>query len=188
MKDNLSGLSDEDLIAGFARERENRFLTEVVRRFQGRVYAGAYAVLRNRGLAEEVAQEAFLRVLMNAGRFRGGSFAAWLYRVTKNLALNALERQREQPLDATEAGAESAVAPEGASPLVAGEVRAILEQLDRRQRICLNLFYMEGLRYKEIAARTGYSEGAVKSYVQNGRKRFLKLWQNAQKAAKAGTS
>jgi RNA polymerase sigma-70 factor, ECF subfamily len=188
MKDDLSGISDEDLIAGFARAGENRFLTEVVRRFEGRVYAGAYAVLRNRALAEEVAQESFLRVLMNAGRFRGGSFAAWLYCVTKNLALNALERQREEPLDTTEAEGEGAVAPEGARPLIAGEVRAILEQLDRRQRICLNLFYMEGLRYKEIAARTGYSEGAVKSYVQNGKKRFQKLWEQAQKAEKAGTS
>ncbi len=188
MKDDLSGYSDEDLIAGFAGTRENRLLTEIVRRFGSRVYAGAYAVLRNRALAEEVTQEAFLRILMNAGKFRGGSFAAWLYRVTKNLALNALERQREEPLDATETKVEDAVAPEVGSQLVAGEVRAILEQLDRRQRICLNLFYMEGLRYKEIAARTGYSEGAVKSYVQNGRKRFLKLWEQAQKAAKTGTS
>jgi RNA polymerase sigma-70 factor (ECF subfamily) len=45
-----------------------------------------------------------------------------------------------------------------------------MELLNEAQRICIQLFYMEGLSYKELEERTGYSPMEVKSYLQNGRR------------------
>ena len=89
------GVSDHDLLGGFAVGDADTSAA-FVRRFQGRVYGVAIRLLGDRGLAEEVAQEAFVRAWKHAGAYdpeRAG-VATWLLRITRNLAIDALRRRR----------------------------------------------------------------------------------------------
>lgn len=71
---------------------------ELVSRHQAFVFGAAFRVTKNRDLAEDIAQEAFLRAFRTAGSYRGdGPVRAWLYRIAHNLALNAVTRAREIP-------------------------------------------------------------------------------------------
>ena len=94
------GLSDEALLAGltFGDPEAGRAF---VQRFQSRVFGMALAILRDPVLAEDIAQEAFLRAWRHGSSYdpRRGSVAAWLLRITRNLAIDALRLRRAEVMD-----------------------------------------------------------------------------------------
>src|SRR5439155_23978309 len=93
-------LSDEALLAGltFGDAEAGRVF---IRRFQSRVFGLALAVLRDPALAEDVAQEAFLRAWKHGQSYdpRRGTVAAWMARITRNLAIDALRLRRAKVMD-----------------------------------------------------------------------------------------
>jgi len=93
-------LADDALVAGLAVEDADA-ATAFVRRFQPKVFGLALAVTRDAALADDVAQEAFLRAWRAASTYDGvrGSVAAWLLTITRNVAIDALRARRSTPTD-----------------------------------------------------------------------------------------
>ena len=135
-------------------------------------------MVRDAGAAEELVQEAFLRVYRARERYEPDArFSTWLYRIATNLALNELRRpRRRDPHDSLDAP--------DAQPLAAGsppadeEVDArrrverlelALAELPERQRAALWLTAVEGLSYAEVAESLEISESAVKALVHRAR-------------------
>jgi RNA polymerase sigma-70 factor (ECF subfamily) len=96
----LDGRSDETLLAGMAAGSAAA-ATAFVRRHQARVLGVARALVGDPGLAEEVAQDAFVRVWRHGASFdaRKGSVPAWLSTITRNLAIDSLRIRRPDPVD-----------------------------------------------------------------------------------------
>ncbi|MGA4506829.1 RNA polymerase sigma factor [Propionibacteriaceae bacterium G1746] len=92
---------DATLVAGMAVNDEQATVA-FVRRFEGPVFGLAVSITRDRGLAEDVSQEAFLRAWRAAVNFdpRRGSVLAWMLTITRNLAIDALRARRSTPMDA----------------------------------------------------------------------------------------
>src|SRR5436853_595095 len=93
-------VSDDALLAGMAAgdpEAAHAF----VARFQRRVYGLAYTIMGDAGAAQDVAQEAFVRVWRHAGIFdeRRGSVTSWLLTITRNLAIDAMRVRRPIAID-----------------------------------------------------------------------------------------
>ena len=96
----MDGPSDHDLMARTAQGDGRAFRT-LAQRHAGRRSALARRILGSEALAEEIVQDAFLRVWINAPRWRPeAAFRTWLYRVVINLCLNAKRRAADLPLDA----------------------------------------------------------------------------------------
>jgi RNA polymerase sigma-70 factor (ECF subfamily) len=95
------GRSDEALLAGMAAGSATA-ATAFVRRYQARVFSMACALVGDPGLAEEVAQDAFMRIWRHGASFdaRKGSVPAWLCTITRNLAIDSLRMRRPEPVDA----------------------------------------------------------------------------------------
>ena len=93
------GLSDEALLAGMAAGAIGAG-TAFVRRHQSRVFGLAWTLVGDPDLAEDVAQEAFLRAWRHGTDFdpRKGSVQSWLFRITQNLAIDALRMRRAEPM------------------------------------------------------------------------------------------
>jgi RNA polymerase sigma factor (sigma-70 family) len=93
-------LSDEALLSGMAIGDENAGLV-FVRRFQHRLFGLATTIVGDPGLAEDIAQEAFVRIFGHAVMFdsRRGSVATWTLTITRNLAIDALRVRRGVPTD-----------------------------------------------------------------------------------------
>jgi RNA polymerase sigma factor (sigma-70 family) len=91
---------DDALLAGMAAG-DGDAVVAFVRRFQRRVYGLALSIVADPVLAEDVAQEAFVRAWRNAAGFdaRRGSVAGWLLTVTRNLAIDAIRLRRADPVD-----------------------------------------------------------------------------------------
>jgi RNA polymerase sigma-70 factor, ECF subfamily len=146
--------SDEDLMLRVARGDERAFRI-LSRRYAARSYGLARRITANNADAEEIVQEAMLRVWVNAPRWRRmAAFRTWLYRVIVNLCLNRRRRKPFAALD--EAGDPADPAPNASERLEKNEVdravAAAIAELPERQRAAIVLTYHEDLSNAETAA------------------------------------
>lgn len=141
-------------------------LVPLIKRHQQRVLTTAYRFTGRWDAAEDIAQEAFVRVFRSAAAYSPqAAFSTWLYRLVVNLCLDRKRKAvRETNLLA---------ALRLRQPLTTGEtdpadertarVRAAVARLPDRQRLALILHRFDGMSHQEIAAVTGWSVGAVES-------------------------
>src|SRR5882672_7626550 len=143
----MDGPSDHDLMAQAARGDERAFRILVARHTR-RALVIARRILRNEARAEDIVQDALLRVWINAPRWRPeAAFRTWLYRIVVNLCLNARRRAADLPLDAAEEVADLGLAPDEQLGLHERDRRlaAAIDALPQRQRAAVVLTYQEGL-------------------------------------------
>jgi RNA polymerase sigma-70 factor (ECF subfamily) len=135
----------------------------------------AYRVCGDAALAEDVAQDAFVRVWSRLSEFRpDGNFRAWLMRITTNMAIDAVRRRRPQ-VDIEDLALEApGQSPEGAavSSERARMVQAALMRLPVQSRTILVLREYESLSYQEIADVLDVPLGTVKSRLSDARRRL----------------
>ena len=154
----------------------------LVRRHE-RAVLGAASRIAGRDEAADVAQDSFLRAFHTLPRFRGEApFEAWLLRITRNTALNALARRRPVPAEPGVAPGEERRAPSERTPaerLESAERRERLGQklalLDPPHRTVLVLRDVEGLAYEEIAELTDTPLGTVKGRLFRARRELIEL-------------
>jgi RNA polymerase sigma-70 factor (ECF subfamily) len=170
-------LDDATLVAAVAR-RDARALEVLVTRHGGWAARFAERLTGNAATAEEVVQDAFLRLWNNAERWEGRArFTTWFYRVLHNLAVDRLRLRNPQFEALDEALPDAGATPEQA---LEGErrdarVRAALGQLPERQRAALVLSHYEGLSQAEAAAVLQINEGALESLLSRARSRLREL-------------
>ena len=151
---------------------------EIVKRYQRRVYATALRIVRRHELADEVAQEAFLRAFESLGRFDlARPFGPWICRIAANLAISHVRSPvaREQPLP-EEAPEPASAAPTALDGLLDREAGAVLEralaELPPEQRAVFVLRVCEDMSYREIADALGLQIGTVMSRLSRARERL----------------
>ena len=169
------GLTDEALLAGMALGDQDA-ATAFVRRYQRRVYGLALGMVGDPGVAEEVAQEALVRVWRHAAVFdaRRGSVTSWVLTITRNLVIDALRLRRATPTDPDDLiglGLVSAErSPEDAAvtaEAVAGARQALVE-LPPEQRRALVLATFYGRTALEISEVESIPLGTAKTRVRSG--------------------
>jgi RNA polymerase sigma factor (sigma-70 family) len=176
-------LKEEDPdIALIARvgNREPGAVREIVTRKLPRIVALAARMLGDRAEADDVAQEAFLRIWNIAPRWRPGEarFDTWLHRVTLNLCYDRLRKHREISLADDELPEQADAAPLPDQRLDAASessrIERALARLPARQREALVLQYYQDLSNAESAALMGISVEALESLLARAR-RGLKI-------------
>lgn len=186
----MEEMSDEALMAAVSARRQQAFRI-LMSRHMPRAIRVAQRVVRDSAEADDVGQEAFLRVWSHAASFDPdvARFTTWLYRIVLNLAFDRTRRRR--PLvPVEEAGDVRAPDPEPVERLIADEERRALEQamasLSERQRGAIALFHMEGLSGEESAKAMNLSAKAFESLLGRARaalREHVEKIQNARRYA-----
>jgi RNA polymerase sigma-70 factor (ECF subfamily) len=173
-------LSDEALVALVARSDENA-LAELYDR-HGRVAFGlALRVLRDRNLAEDAVQEAFLAVWRTAGSFvpERAKASTWILMLVHRRAVDAVRREARRPTDplenAPEAMTDDSAAEDAWRSLERTRVREALAQLPDPQREAIELAFYAGFTQSELSERLGVPLGTIKSRVFTGLARLRDL-------------
>src|SRR5919107_597085 len=170
----VRAVEDEELIRRVA-EGDDRALSELYDRYSRPVYATGERLLGDAHLAEDLVQETFTNVWRAAAAFNPSraSFATWLYRVTRNRAVDLARRRRVRP---QAAGEDKLLAlsggPEPEASVDGWDVARALSRIPEKHREVLTLAYFEDLSQREISQRTGIPLGTIKSRTTTAMKRF----------------
>lgn len=165
--------SDEELAALAVAARDTRAFGELVKRHQGIVRNMLARMTGNRALADDLAQDAFIRAFEKIASFTGeGSFRGWLCRIAyREFLMSRRKRQAaERALARIKAG------DDGSQPVTvdwergdAVDIDRALKLLTEPERTCVVLCYACGMSHSEAAEATGMPLGTVKSHVFRGR-------------------
>src|ERR1700719_2011524 len=137
---------------------------EIVGENQAMVYSIGWHLLRNRAIAEELAQDVFLKLHQNWGSIESRAHAAnWLRRAMTQRAIDHSRRARLRPSVGLENAPEPARLTYESDPLLSGRLEALIARLPERARTIVVLRYQEDMEPAEIAETLGLSAGAVKS-------------------------
>lgn len=173
--DGEAAETDEALLARFA-DGDPSAARELTLRHTPRVLSLAASMLRDPAEAEDVAQEAMLRLWRIAPDWRAGEAMAstWLHRITSNLCIDRLRKRRRDgpPLDEVEEPTDPAPGP--VARMVAADraaaVTAAMDRLPERQRRAVRLRHFEGLGNPEIAEAMDVTVEAVESLLTRARR------------------
>lgn len=161
-------MSDARLMEGLSCG-DMRCLGELVTRHQQAARRLAYRWLGSWDDAEDVAQDAFVRVLSAAGRYQPtANFTTWLYRIVVNLCMDQKRKRGRRGTVSLTPGMDAVDATDGAADTLAASeqaerVRQALASLPERQRMAVILLRYEGLTYRQIAEAMETTEAAVDS-------------------------
>jgi RNA polymerase sigma-70 factor (ECF subfamily) len=177
-----------------ARSGDQRAFRQLVERYQRKVFAVAFGMLKDREEAMDVAQEAFVKVHKYLDHFKGdSSFYTWLYRLTSNLCIDAMRRKKSgqgEPLELDEnLSVDLAAAQIGALSSqqdsdpqrnalrreLGGKLEEALQQLPEKLRAILLLRELEGMSYEDLARTLEIPKGTVMSRLFHARTRMQAL-------------
>ena len=158
---------------------DERSFAQLVQQQSGPVLSLAWRLVGNREDAEDLVQEAFLRLYRALPNFRGDSkISTWLYRTTTHLAIDHLRRERLKRKLFFFRSRETDPDPVDVAPApLANPAREVqdrqamqalqrgLEKLSARQQVIFTLRHYEGMPLKEIAQHLGLETGTVKSHL-----------------------
>jgi RNA polymerase sigma-70 factor (ECF subfamily) len=155
-------IADADLLQAVAAGDRGQPMRELYGRYATRIYGLGVQLLGDRGLAEELVQETFVRLWRSAPRFDPdrGSPPTFIYAIARRLAIDLWRRPSSRPLAVDE------VPPDDDQidrVLVRLDVRDALDSLSAAHREVLELSYNEHLKQTEIAERLGIPLGTVKT-------------------------
>lgn len=183
---NYQSVEDAQLVTLAAEGRESAY-RELLSRYERPVFSLIYRMVRNRTLAEDLAQEAFIRTFNAIDTYNPQyKFSSWIFKIANNLTIDHLRKRRVPTVSMH--GAPDAVTPEaqartslvvqspGESPEeyvqnreLGGQIEAAIGELREEYRVVVLLRHIEGHTYDEIARIMDIPLGTVKTYLHRAR-------------------
>lgn len=171
--------SDQDLLQRI-RDGDKRAFRELVERYKNVSFTLACSIVKDEQRAEDVLQDAFVKVFKHLKSFReGAKFSTWLYRIVVNTAYTAIEKEQRHRSRQEEAPAEFMPVEEEAifTKLQQHErkklIQAVFKQMKEEEALLLRLYYLAELSVKEIQETTGFSASKIKVGLHRARKSML---------------
>lgn len=148
---------------------------QLIGRYQTAIYYHCFAIVRDEDIAEDVAQEAFIRAYYKLSHYdQSRKFSTWLFKIATNQALNALKSSRKTlPLaDEYAVRLVSRESTEAAGQYA--ELRDAVVRLEPRYRAVVSLYYWQGLNYEDIAVALDVPVGSVKGWMNRAKHQLRK--------------
>lgn len=165
---------DRDIVELLQAGHGERALALLLQRYEGKVYRLCCALLRDRGQAEDVAQESLVRVWQALASYDSrASLSSWIYAITRNRCMTALAKRESVPAaarkEAESRAGEVAASAQGMPEAESEQLRALVDLLPERLRRPLVLYYYEERAVGEVALMLGCPEGTVKTCLHRAR-------------------
>ncbi|MCQ2397247.1 MAG: sigma-70 family RNA polymerase sigma factor [Lentisphaeria bacterium] len=184
-------ITDRELVERFQKKNDQSAFEALVNRHSGHAYQIAYAFLNNREDAEEVVQDAFMRIYRNLPNFRGDAeFTTWMYRIVTNLCNNKYRWNKvrgsgktisiDAPVDSHDSNGDGALKFDLPDERMMPDRQVAFEELRTRldkamdalpesYRQAVLLRNVQHLEYDQIAEMLNCAVGTVKSRINRGR-------------------
>ncbi len=162
-----------------ARLGDRAALAQLTRRWNGRLLAHAWRLLRDPEGARDAVQEAWAEMLRGLGRLRDGeAFAAWAYRIVSRRCARRIRRaQADRQLAEAVALQPAQADPSGPEPLDRQAIDRAIAALPPEQQAAVALFYLEEMSVAEVAVALDVPAGTVKTRLMHARRRLRETLQ-----------
>lgn len=182
----MESWTDDKLVLA-VREGDREAFSFLIARYEKQIYSLAYRLTNNREEAQDLGQEAFLKIYQSLDHYQPGrSFFSWMYKVASNQCYSILRKRKDQETPLEEvmgfvADKETTdQLPE--EVLLEEEEKETLNQaltlLPDKYRLTLILRYMEEMTYQEIADTLDISLSAVESRIHRAKKKLHDIYQD----------
>lgn len=153
--------------------------------YAGKMLSVCYRYTGNQHDAEDVLQDAFIKIFAHIQQFKWeGSFEGWLRRIVVNTALKALQKKKFLFTEITEASSHNKlVEPEALSSLQTQQLMNMLQQLPDGYRVVFNLYVIEGYDHEEIANLLNIQPGTSRSQLVKARKMLQQILKKNEQIA-----
>jgi RNA polymerase sigma-70 factor (ECF subfamily) len=160
-----------------AEGRHDRAFERLLATYRGRVYRLALGFVREPADAEDLAQEAFVRLWRALPLYDGrAAFSTWLYVIARNACLNEVRRRGLRPTTPLAEDAEPVAGTSWAPPIDRRlDCETLVEALPEPQRLIVRLFYLEERSYEQVAAMLDMPINTVRSHLHRARKRLAEM-------------
>ena len=166
--------ADEDILALLQVRHYLRAFETLLPRYRDRVFRLCWSILENRELAEESAQDAFIRIWKALPAFRrDSSLSTWIFSIARNTSLTTAKHNARRGLsldDPANRREAELVTHSESHELGHVDVPHLLAQLPEKYRRVIALFYMEEKSYEEVSRMLDLPMGTVKTYLHRARK------------------
>jgi RNA polymerase sigma-70 factor (ECF subfamily) len=186
-------IEDKDIILEVLAGNQNAYAA-IVRKYQARIRGYCVTALRDGALADDAAQEVFIKAYQSLNRFEGkSSLSTWLYRIAVNHCTDMIRKRVRQKTESWDALLEregekiealfSEVTPEQSTNDEQKElITKLLAHLPEKSRQMLILREVEGLSYQELAQTLNCTQDAVKARLKRTRKELETIFRQARKS------
>lgn len=174
-----SSLSDHELIKRYGKTHDQKFLAELFNRYTHLIMGVCMKYLKNEESAKDGVMNLYESLAEKLLSSEVNNFGGWLYVVAKNYCIGELRKQvkfdesKNNLVEHMEFELQERPIIEHTLEEQLTVLEKCIEELNKEQEICVNLFYLKKKSYNEVTNLTGYPLKKVKSNIQNG-KRNLK--------------
>jgi RNA polymerase sigma factor (sigma-70 family) len=177
-------MTDNELLLRYREDGHSQWIGQLYERYSHLVFGVCLKYLRDKDEAKDATLAIFEKLMTDLRTREVATLQHWLYTVTKNHCMqifrtNNSNQSRYEEYKATQ------VEPNLEEEWIAMQLREeglrelenAIERLNVQQRVCVKMFYLERQTYKQISGSTGYTEGEIKSFLQNGRRNLKQFMQ-----------
>jgi RNA polymerase sigma-70 factor (ECF subfamily) len=164
--------ADEAIVQLIQAGRAEEAFERLVPAYRRRVFGLAYSLLRDRGAAEDLAQEVFVKLWQALPRYDGrAQLSTWIYAITRNAAISALRGRRRSVSMSDPAVLAEAETRGGATGVEPGDpaLWREVDALPEKQRQAVILYYQDERPVDEVAAMMGLPVNTVKTHLHRAR-------------------
>ena len=167
-------------IENYLKTGDKQYWGRIFEKYKKQIFVRCLRILNNSEDARDLTSEAFIKAFENIQNFDlKRPFFPWLYQLTTNLCIDHIRRKKLIQFNQIE----DQVISENPEDVIVNlerkelgnHIKQAIRKLKRPQKRCFCLFYIQQKSYKEIAELTGYSFNEVRSYIQNGRRKFKSI-------------
>jgi len=184
--DSIKELTDETILARV--QSEPWLFTAILERYQAAFLRKAKTIIHNEQDAEEVVQDAFTKIYMNAHKFEiraGAKFSSWAYTILINTALTRYQKcvkegKRTLLLDPEYMELMGEMKEHSAFKQDTDAIERVLARMPGHFARVLRLHYLEHWSHKDIADETGETVGAIKARIHRAKAEFRKETENKE--------
>jgi RNA polymerase sigma factor (sigma-70 family) len=168
--------SEERIIEG-CRHEKREYQEMLYRQHARKMYGICLSYAGSRPLAQDMLQEAFIKIFKNIGNFKSeGSFEGWIRKIVVNTSIDMLRQSgKEQFIDEEYADMQVSAVNDALPELQLKDLMEFIARLPKGARMVFNLFAVEGYTHREIANELNISEGTSKSQFNRARQ-LLREW------------
>lgn len=167
---------DEPIIINRILDGEHDEYAVLIDRYKEGLYRHCFRFVRDEQTAEDLAQEAFIQAFLHLKQFNARyRFSTWLYKIATNCALAHMRRRHPRLLEDGELEAIVSTLPPPDQRAIHRELREAVQKLPPHHRKTIELFYWQGMNYKQIARSLNASTNTIKIWMHRAKKQLREI-------------